>query len=40
MEEVGGERDWAEWVVRRRWGQGGEMTQGLYAHMNNKTIKI
>jgi hypothetical protein len=22
------------------WGQGGEMTQALYAHMNNKTIKI
>jgi hypothetical protein len=22
------------------WGQGGEMTQVLYAHMNNKTIKI
>jgi hypothetical protein len=21
------------------WGQGGEMTQVLYAHMNNKTIK-
>jgi hypothetical protein len=21
------------------WGQGGEMTQALYAHMNNKTIK-
>jgi hypothetical protein len=21
-------------------GQGGEMTQALYAHMNNKTIKI
>jgi hypothetical protein len=24
-------------VVRRGWGQGGEMTQALYAHMNNKT---
>jgi hypothetical protein len=24
----------------RGWGQGGEMTQALYAHMNNKTIKI
>jgi hypothetical protein len=23
----------------RGWGQGGEMTQALYAHMNNKTIK-
>jgi hypothetical protein len=21
------------------WGQGGEMTQALYAHMNDKTIK-
>jgi hypothetical protein len=21
------------------WGQGGEMTQALYVHMNNKTIK-
>jgi hypothetical protein len=26
-----------EWVVRG--GEGGEMTQALYAHMNNKTIK-
>jgi hypothetical protein len=25
--------------VCRGWGQGGEMTQALYAHMNNKTIK-
>jgi hypothetical protein len=24
----------------RRWEQGAEMTQTLYAHMNNKTIKI
>jgi hypothetical protein len=24
----------------RGWGQGGEMTQALYAHMNNKKIKI
>jgi hypothetical protein len=23
----------------RGWGHGGEMTQALYAHMNNKTIK-
>jgi hypothetical protein len=23
----------------RGWGQGGEMTQALYAHMNNKKIK-
>jgi hypothetical protein len=28
----------AEWVVREGWGQGGEMTQALYAHMNNKVI--
>jgi hypothetical protein len=26
-------------VVREGWGQGSEMTQALYAHMNNKTIK-
>jgi hypothetical protein len=26
-------------VVREGWRQGGEMTQALYAHMNNKTIK-
>jgi hypothetical protein len=26
-------------VVREEVGQGGEMTQILYAHMNNKTIK-
>jgi hypothetical protein len=25
-----------EWVVREGVGQGGEMTQALYAHMNNK----
>jgi hypothetical protein len=24
----------------RGWGKGGEMTQALYAHMNNKKIKI
>jgi hypothetical protein len=23
-------------VVREGWGQGGEMNQSLYAHMNNK----
>jgi hypothetical protein len=34
-----GEKEGVEWVVRRGWGQGGEMTQALYAHMNNKTIK-
>jgi hypothetical protein len=26
-------------TVLRGWGQGGEMTQALYAHMNSKTIK-
>jgi hypothetical protein len=26
-------------VLRRGWGQEGEMTQALYAHMNKKTIK-
>jgi hypothetical protein len=36
---VGGEREGAEWGVREGWRQGGEMTQALYAHMNNKTIK-
>jgi hypothetical protein len=25
-----------EWVVREEVVQGGEMTQALYAHMNNK----
>jgi hypothetical protein len=29
-----------EWLVREGVGQGGEMTQALYAHMNNKTIII
>jgi hypothetical protein len=33
-----GERDGAEWVVREGVGEGGEMTQALYAHMSNKTI--
>jgi NaMN:DMB phosphoribosyltransferase len=27
-------------VVREAVGAGGEMTQALYAHKNNKTIKI
>jgi hypothetical protein len=36
---VEGEREGAEWVVREGMGKGGEMTQALYAHMNNKTIK-
>jgi hypothetical protein len=35
---VGGEREGVLWVVREGWGHGGEMTQALYAHMNNKTI--
>jgi hypothetical protein len=26
-------------VVSEDWGQGGEMTQALYAYMNNKAIK-
>jgi hypothetical protein len=29
----------AEWVQGRGWGQGGEMNQALYAHMNNKRKK-
>jgi hypothetical protein len=37
---AGGEREGVEWVVREGVGEGGEMTQALYAHMNNKTIKI
>jgi hypothetical protein len=40
FEGFGGEREGAEWVVREGWGQRGEMTQALYAHMNHKTIKI
>jgi NaMN:DMB phosphoribosyltransferase len=28
-----------EWVVREGVGAGGEMTQALYAHMNNKIKK-
>jgi hypothetical protein len=34
----GGEREGEEWVVGGL-GAGGEMTQALHAHMNNKTIK-
>jgi hypothetical protein len=34
-----GKRKGVGWVVREGWGQGGEMTQASYAHMNNK-IKI
>jgi hypothetical protein len=33
---VGGGCGWQFWGG----GLGGEMTQALYAHMNNKTIKI
>jgi hypothetical protein len=33
------EREGAECVVGRGWGQGGEMNQTLYAHMNNKRKK-
>jgi hypothetical protein len=33
-----GEREGAEWGVREGVGQWGEMTQALYAHMNNKII--
>jgi hypothetical protein len=36
---LGGEREGVEWVVREGWGQGGEMNQALYAHMNNKRKK-
>jgi NaMN:DMB phosphoribosyltransferase len=37
-------REWegeegVEWVVREGVGVGGEMTQALYAHMNNKRKK-
>jgi NaMN:DMB phosphoribosyltransferase len=34
-----GDREGAEWVVREGVAAGGEMTQALYAHMNNKIIK-
>jgi NaMN:DMB phosphoribosyltransferase len=33
-----GEREGAGWVVREGVGAGGEMTQALYAHMNNKKV--
>jgi hypothetical protein len=36
---LGGEREGVEWVVREGVGAGGEMTQALYAHMNNKRKK-
>jgi NaMN:DMB phosphoribosyltransferase len=34
-----GEREGVERVVREGVGVGGEMTQALYAHMNNKRKK-
>jgi hypothetical protein len=34
-----GQSEGLEWVVRGGWGQGGDMTQALYAHMNNKKIQ-
>jgi hypothetical protein len=36
---VGWVKEGAEWVVREGVGQGGEMNQALYAHMNNKRKK-
>jgi hypothetical protein len=32
---------WGHFYLEKTWcwGQGGEMTQAMYAHMNNKTIK-
>jgi NaMN:DMB phosphoribosyltransferase len=39
IEEVGVEREGVECVVREGVGAGGEMTQALYAYINNKTIK-
>jgi hypothetical protein len=35
-----GEREGGEWVIREGVGARGEMTQALYAHMNNKRKKI
>jgi hypothetical protein len=32
-------RSQSQQLSKGEWGQGGEMTQALYAHMNNKTIK-
>jgi hypothetical protein len=32
---VGSGRGWSGWEGRG-WGQGGEINQALYAHMNNK----
>jgi hypothetical protein len=36
---VGGEEG-VEWVVREGVGAGGRNDPSMYAHMNNKTIKI
>jgi hypothetical protein len=33
-----GDTDWKLRLPHRGWGQGGEMTQALFAHMNNKKI--
>jgi hypothetical protein len=33
---LGGEREEGIGWYGRGWGQGGEMNQALYAHMNNK----
>jgi hypothetical protein len=40
IEGVGRRRRGQSGWLGRGWGQGGEMTQALYVHMNNKTIKI
>jgi hypothetical protein len=37
---VGGEGGGGVGGKGRGWGKGEEMTQALYAHMNNKTIKF
>jgi hypothetical protein len=34
------EGEWAGWVLRVGVGQGGEMTQALYAHINSKKINF
>jgi hypothetical protein len=39
LRECGGDGGGRSGWQGRGWGQGGEMTQALYAHMNNKTIK-
>jgi hypothetical protein len=40
IEGVGGRRRGQSGGSGRGWGQGGEMTQALYAHINNKRKKI